>query len=129
MHAEPAVAPPAFIPDGYTRAAKIEGCEFHPPLVLEYRPMLSVDRSTFRHRIARLEPEGLAGIAVAEQIAASEIAGRIVSWTLTDPDGALVAISAENTLRIEPHLLVKIAEIVLGLTPGAVEREAADEKN
>ncbi|MGQ0637321.1 MAG: hypothetical protein ACT4QC_22160 [Planctomycetaceae bacterium] len=119
----------AYIPDGYTRAAKVAGCEFHPPLVFEFRPMLSVDRATFRHRVARLAPEGLAGVIAAEHIAAGELAARLTAWTLTDHEGALVPISREHVLRVELHLLAKVAEIVLGLAPGADEREAADEKN
>lgn len=119
----------AYIPDGYTRAARIDACDFHPPLAFEYRPMLSVDRAVFRRRIARLAPEGLAGIVAAERIAAGEIARRLVSWTLIDPAGELVPIAGTTVLRVEPHLLAKIAEIVLGLAPDATAHEQADEKN
>jgi hypothetical protein len=35
--------PLPFITDGYTCSARIEGCESHPAIALEYRPMLADD--------------------------------------------------------------------------------------
>lgn len=121
--------PSPFISDGYTRWATLAAGEMHPTVRFEYRPMPAVDRFQLVERMKRLAGDRHDGIAAVERIVVQELSRRIVSWTLVDDDGVPVPISDDTLLRVESTLLAGLAAIILGLTAGDAEREAADEKN
>lgn len=118
-----------YIPDGYTRFHRYDGSELHQPIGFEYRPMLAADRVRLIERIRRYGQDDSEGMAAAEQLVLHELDRRLVSWTLVDQTGGLLAISIDNLMRSEPHLLASLAVVVLGLAPDDADREASDEKN
>lgn len=127
MSPHPATA--QFINDGQTRIGRIEGCQPHPPLLFEYRPMLREDRRALRQRLAQFSPDESAGIRAAEIAVVREVARRVVSWTLADRSGNLRPITDRTVAAIEPHRLATLAAIVLGFRPGDDERQAGQEEN
>jgi hypothetical protein len=118
-----------FINDGQTRIGRIDGDPSHPPLLIEYRPMLPGDRRALRQRLGQFAQDEVAGIRAAEFAVVREVARRLVSWTLSDRSGNVRSITDRNVAAIEPHRLAAIATLVLGFQPGDDERRAADEEN
>lgn len=105
--------PSGFIDDGYTQTAHIEGIDgMYDAIDIEFRPMLAADRRVMFHRVEGRVRLGDKGIDDAEELQAKEVAKRIVSWTLTDRHGAMVAINPANYRRIHPSLQGRIFSLV-----------------
>ena len=104
--------PTAYLHDGYTCAGYVqERRHLHPAVRFTYRPMLRQNRSVVFKRIRDdSDPKAL------DVVYARTIAGQIVEWDLTMPDGAPVPLTAEHILRLEPNLFDKLFNIVTGIS-------------
>lgn len=123
----------AYSPPGYVRKAYIAekpGC--YPAVRFRYRRM-----SAFEGMILIGECEN---ITTKERIALefTAIAGHLIDWDVTGPDGEAIPVTRENLERLDNYYLyIKILNIVKGWEGGDVDPEtgvadpsgAADEKN
>jgi hypothetical protein len=121
--------PSPFIADGYTRSARIDGSESHPPLHFEYRPMLWSDLMVLTDRISQLNLEDEREVLEADRRIAVELDRRLVTWTLNDAEGKPAPISTESLARIEIRLFIHLTEIVFGLSVESRRQEIADREN
>ena len=98
-----------FIPDdGYTfdgYIAPVDG--LHGELRFSYRPFLAAEKSTLQHKVKMASDPTLHY--------ADAVAGRLTAWSLVGPKGEGVLITAASMRRVNPPLLDKLMDIVLGL--------------
>jgi hypothetical protein len=112
-----------FIADGYTQPGYILPVErLHDALRFRFRPVLAEERSL-------LADSALTATAASylRQVAAL-VAEKLVDWNVTDPQGNDVEISPANVLRLQPELLLKLQQIVLGVVASDIDPRWPDEQ-
>lgn len=120
--------PGRFIADGCTRAGVIPQSEGGKRLYVEYRPMLTTDRRLLLSRLRSITFESCE-FAWAEQIVLDELSVRIVSWTLGNKSGSVVAVSSAALRELETTLLASLAILVLDLDARLRDQETQRELN
>src|SRR6185312_3673249 len=112
-----------FISDGYTQPGYVQSAErLHGSLRFRYRPVLSEERGRLADAAAATTAAGY-----LRQIAAL-LAEKLVAWDLADSLGNPVETSAANVLRIQPELLLKLQQIVLGAAASDADPLWSDEQ-
>jgi hypothetical protein len=112
-----------FIADGYTQPGYVQPVErLYKALRFRFRPVLADERS-------RLTDGASTATAASylRQVAAL-LAEKLVDWDITDPRGNDVEISPANVLRLQPELLQKLQQIVLGVVPSDLDPRWPDEQ-
>lgn len=119
-----------FIPDGYTRDGFIESTKFHGDMRFVYRPTTVTERAVINGGIRFEYAKGTEqGFVASEKKAADALASHMVSWDVTAPNGDEVKLTADNALRIEPHLFIRLYEIIMGESLSDELQEQESEKN
>lgn len=102
-----------FIDDDYTRDGLVAETDFHPALSFKYRPMTLAEYKRCKKDIADAvqktgKPED------GERQMAAWMDKKILSWDLKNRGNHDVAKTADNFLRVEPNLAVRVFDIVCG---------------
>ena len=120
----------AYSTDGYTRDGFIEGTDFHPGMYFVYRPTTIIERTVINGSV-RVEYSKATreGFAKSEKLGGEALIDHLLSWDVTDPDGNAVELTAENALKIEPHLFVRLYSIIMGESLSDELKEQESEKN
>jgi hypothetical protein len=112
-----------FIADGYTQPGYIRPVEgLHHALRFRFRPVLAEERS----RLADMAGASTS-TSYLRQMAAL-LAEKLEAWDVTDHRAQDVEISAANVLRLQPELLLKLQQIVLGAVASDVDPRWSDEQ-
>lgn len=115
----------AWIPDGYTRSAYIQGQEgYHPPLRFSYRPCLVDDRAVISAEINKLDQRDQ---REAIKVGARAIHKYLLEWDLKDVNGKAIEPTVSNILRLEPNLYFKLRNVVLAMRPSDSDPEETGE--
>lgn len=96
-------ADPSFCVPGYIKAQ----LPAHDELRFKYRPMLAEERGKVNAALPR-------GPEEYYPVAAEEIARFLKSWSLKTDKGKDVPVSADSIRRVEPLLLERLINIVVG---------------
>jgi hypothetical protein len=113
--------PSNFIADGYTQPGYIQPVErLYDAMRFRFRPVLTEERS-------RLTEAATTSAGFLRQMAAL-VAEKLVEWDIRDPLGNDVEISPAHVLRLQPELLVKLQQIVLGAVASDLDPDWADEQ-
>ena len=108
-----------FILDGYEKSASIPAVPgLHPALRVRYRPAL------FDERLDHLSARDVDGREGTERIARM-VVRHLESWD-AKVKGEVAPRTAEMVRKLQPALLERLLNLVLGYTPA---EEAADAKN
>lgn len=102
--------PSPFIPDGYTRETTIPACPQWDEIRVVYRPMVRIDVIEYTARTKAIDDAGW--MAIVDEI----LAKKIVSWTLSGPNGEAVPVSEAAIKRLLPPLVLRLWGIVSGNT-------------
>jgi len=98
-----------YIDDGQTRDGFVAPVErLHPALRFQFRPLLCTERAIVTEAVRNGSERD------AMNTAAALIANRVTKWDLKKPSGDLVPLTSEHTIRLQPTLLLKVYEILLG---------------
>ena len=109
-----------FIEDGYSREVTIpEAPGLYPALSVRYRPALAAERYDY------LRAQDVNGREQAARVARL-LKRHLESWDARRRDGTAVEVSEEALARLQPQLLARLLDIVLGY---AAAEETADAKN
>lgn len=104
-----------FIPDdGYTfdgYIAPVDG--LHGELRFSYRPFVAAEKSTLQHKVKMAADPTL--------YYADAVAARLTAWSLVGPKGEGVLITPAAMRRVNPPLLDKLLNIVLGIDPSDID--------
>ena len=112
-----------FIADGYTQPGYIQPVDrLHNALRFRFRPVLADERS----RLTDTAPTTTAA-GYLRQVAAL-LAEKLVDWDIADPLGNAVDVSPSNVLRLQPELLLKLQQIVLGVMASDLDPRWPDEQ-
>ena len=127
---------PSFIPpgDGYTKDGYIaqsnifDGSErLHDDLEFKYRPASRLDvvaleaQMEIALRNRKIDAECL---VKAEKLACQFVADRLLSWSLRDPGGHVVPVSAANVGCVNPALFERLYGIIQDKTPNDIKPPA-----
>ena len=106
-----------YIPnDGYTEDGYIEAEPgMYGELRFSYRPFLVEEQAKLLASNKKLASDEY------ERYSASEMAKKIVSWTLLDKAKNIVPVSAANILRLKPKLKARLENIVCSFTPSDID--------
>jgi hypothetical protein len=102
--------PSPFIPDGYTRETTIPASAEWDDIHLVYRPMIRSDVIEYTARTKGIDDAGW--MAIVDEI----LSKKIVSWTVSGPDGQTVPVSAASIASLVPSLPPKLWGVVSGNT-------------
>lgn len=120
----------AFIPDGYQRNGFIQGTDFHPDMCFVYRPTTIIERTVINGSVRIEYAKGTReGFAKSEKLGAEALVAHLLSWDVKGPNVHEVELTAENVLRIEPHLFVRLYQIIMGESISDELEEQASVKN
>jgi hypothetical protein len=112
-----------FIADGYTQPGYVQPVErLHNALRFRFRPVLAEERG----RLADMASTATAAGCLRQ--AAALLAEKLVAWDIADPLGNDVDISPANVLRLQPELLLKLQQIVLGVVASDLDPRWPDEQ-
>src|SRR5262245_30308487 len=99
-----------YISDGFTESAFLKGvARLYDDVRFSYRPLLIDERSEFLDCTGKLSP------AQRERETAKLMAGKLVSWDVTDRNGNALPANADNLLRLRPVLFQRLSFVVLGI--------------
>lgn len=111
----------AYIDDGYTAETTIPAASgIHPAVKITYRPALAEER----YQILRVtDVDGKEHVGRLAKL----VKRHLEAWNVKDRKGNVVPIEESFIRRVQPALLGKITDIILGFS--ATAEEAEDAKN
>lgn len=118
---------PSFIDDGYTFAATFPPADRLPQVQIEYRPLLSAERTRLSRQISRLSTAGCDRRAALSDLVIDIIVARLVSWDLPGTTGQVRPVTRATISRLGQGLFDCIWRAIFR-GPGEDE-EAADARN
>ena len=112
--------PSIFIADGYTLDGSVKAFRRFPELKFRFRPPLHDEVQEWRYQFDR-------AASGREQAQATRalLEKHLVSWDAGEA-GTTLPITAENLKRVDPQVIGKLLDAVLGYGP---EEQEADRKN
>jgi len=118
--------PPPYINDGYTFAAAFPPTDRLPQVQIEYRPLLSGERTRLSKQICRLSTAGCDRRVALSDLVIEIILARLVSWDLPGTTGQVRPISKATISRLGQELFDSIWRAVFRVQG---EEEADDARN
>lgn len=114
--------------DGYTEDGYIaEVPRLHPAVRFRYRPMTSGERAQAMREMEKAVKSPNA--KMGEIVSARLMSERISEWDLKNAAGEIVPITAENMLKVKPHLSNKLYAITITAVVGSDEDPESPEKS
>jgi len=107
------------IRDGYSRSAVVPAVPgLHPELRARYRPALLVQRKEYLLPVPTPKDAAARDAALIER--------HVESWNVTDDGDQTAPVKKEIALLLQPALVQRLVDLILGYEPG---QEEADAKN
>lgn len=108
------------IEDGHNIDGKVERSPgVHPEAAFTYRPALMAERQAFMKATAEFGKRTEAAAALVKK--------HVTAWGLTYRDGKEIPLDPAAIAKLQPSLLDRIVDVILGYAPSG--EEAADAKN
>lgn len=118
---------PPFIDDGYTFSAAFPAADRLPRVQIEYRHLLSAERTRLSQQISRLSTAGCDRRAALSELVVDIILARLVSWDLPGTTGQVRPISRATICRLGQGLFDCIWRAIF--RSQGEDEEAAESRN
>ena len=120
----------AYLPDGYTETGRLDETEECPAVEFKFRPPIGPERSFLLDEEERIRKPGTTeSIRAAIQFTIDSVISHLVSWDVTDANGAPLPITVETLRRLHPGIFGRLCNYVLWGPPSRPKQQAGDVKN